>query len=145
MTMGSTRRTVLTTGAAGTAALLVGCGGGNGGDGGDSQEQTSPGDAGTGGAGEELASTADIPVGGGRIFEERKVVVTQPQEGDFKAFSAVCTHQGCIVSSVSDETIDCACHGSRFTITDGAVVRGPATQPLPAEKIEVAGNSIRLA
>ncbi|MBE4736371.1 Rieske (2Fe-2S) protein [Streptomyces caniscabiei] len=145
MTMGSTRRTVLTTGAAGTAALLVGCGGGNGGDGGDSQEQTSPGDAGTGGAGEELASTADIPVGGGKIFEERKVVVTQPQEGDFKAFSAVCTHQGCIVSSVSDETIDCACHGSRFTITDGAVVRGPATQPLPAEKIEVAGNSIRLA
>ncbi|MDX2603188.1 Rieske (2Fe-2S) protein [Streptomyces caniscabiei] len=145
MTMGSTRRTVLTTGAAGTAALLVGCGGGNGGDGGDSQEQTSPGDAGTGGAGEELASTADIPVGGGRIFEERKVVVTQPQEGDFKAFSAVCTHQGCIVSSVSDETIDCACHGSRFTITDGAVVRGPATRPLPAEKIEVSGNSIRLA
>ncbi|MEV6385032.1 Rieske (2Fe-2S) protein [Streptomyces sp. NPDC051773] len=142
MTMGSTRRTVLTTGAAGTAALLVGCGGG---DGGDSQEQTSPGDAGTGGAGEELASTADIPVGGGRIFEERKVVVTQPQEGDFKAFSAVCTHQGCIVSSVSDETIDCACHGSRFTITDGAVVRGPATRPLPAEKIEVSGNSIRLA
>lgn len=145
MAMGSTRRTVLTTGAAGTAALLVGCGGGDSGDGGDSQEQTSPGDAGTGGAGEELASTADIPVGGGRIFKERKVVVTQPQEGEFKAFSAVCTHQGCIVSSVSDETIDCACHGSRFTITDGAVVRGPATQPLPAEKIEVAGNSIRLA
>ncbi|WP_060885269.1 ubiquinol-cytochrome c reductase iron-sulfur subunit [Streptomyces caniscabiei] len=145
MTMGSTRRTVLTTGAAGTAALLVGCGGGGSGDGGDSQEQTSPGDAGTGGAGEELASTADIPVGGGRIFAERKVVVTQPQEGDFKAFSAICTHQGCIVSSVSDETIDCACHGSRFTITDGAVVRGPATQPLPAEKIEVSGNSIRLA
>ena len=144
MTMGSTRRTVLTTGTAGTAALLVGCGGGDGGDG-DSQEQTSPGDAGTGDAGEELASTADIPVGGGRIFEERKVVVTQPQEGDFKAFSAVCTHQGCIVSSVWDETIDCACHGSRFTITDGAVVRGPATRPLPAEKIEVSGNSIRLA
>ncbi|MFF9036895.1 Rieske (2Fe-2S) protein [Streptomyces sp. NPDC014892] len=142
MTMGSTRRTVLTTGAAGTAALLVGCGGGNGGD---SGEETSPGDAGTGGAGEELAGTADIPVGGGRIFEDQKVVVTQPQEGDFKAFSAVCTHQGCIVSGVSDGTIDCACHGSKFKITDGAVVRGPATRPLPAEEIKVSGNSIQLA
>ncbi|MDT0567529.1 Rieske (2Fe-2S) protein [Streptomyces sp. DSM 3412] len=141
MTMGSTRRTVLATGAAGTAALLVGCGG----DGGDSQEETSPGDAGTGGAGEELTTTADIPVGGGRIFKDQKVVVTQPQEGDFKAFSAVCTHQGCIVSSVSDETIDCACHGSKFKITDGAVVQGPATEPLPAEEIKVAGNSIQLA
>ncbi|MEE1761155.1 Rieske (2Fe-2S) protein [Streptomyces sp. SP18BB07] len=146
MTMGSTRRTVLTTGAAGTAALLVGCGGGNGGDSeGDSPEETSPGDADTGGAGEELTETADIPVGGGRIFEEQKIVVTQPQEGEFKAFSAVCTHQGCIVSSVSDETIDCACHGSKFKITDGAVVRGPATRPLPEEKIKVSGNSIQLA
>lgn len=142
MTVGSTRRTVLATGAAGTAGLLVGCGGDNGGD---SQEETSPGDADTGGAGEELARTADIPVGGGRIFKDQKVVVTQPQEGDFKAFSAVCTHQGCIVSSVSDETIDCACHGSKFKITDGAVVRGPATEPLPAEEIKVSGNSIQLA
>ncbi|MFF9780215.1 Rieske (2Fe-2S) protein [Streptomyces sp. NPDC013978] len=145
MTMGSTRRTVLTTGAAGTAALLVGCGGDSGDSEGDSGEETSPGDAGTGGAGEELAGTADIPVGGGRIFEDQKVVVTQPQEGDFKAFSAVCTHQGCIVSGVSDGTIDCACHGSKFKITDGAVVRGPATRPLPAEEIKVSGNSIQLA
>lgn len=144
MTMGSTRRTVLATGAAGTAALLVGCGE-YGGDDKDSQEETSPEDTGTGGAAEELAKTADIPVGGGKIFKDRKVVVTQPEEGDFKAFSAVCTHAGCIVSSVSDETIDCACHGSRFKITDGAVAKGPATEPLPAEEIEVAGNSIQLA
>lgn len=145
----ATRRTVLTTGVAGTAALLVGCGGGDGDDdGGDTQEETSPpGDAGTGtgGAGEELTGTADIPVGGGRIFEDQKVVVTQPQEGEFKAFSAVCTHQGCIVSSVSDDTINCACHGSQFKITDGAVARGPATRPLPAEEITVSGNSIQLA
>ncbi|WP_217185136.1 Rieske (2Fe-2S) protein [Streptomyces sp. AC495_CC817] len=140
MAMGSTRRTMLAAGAVGTAALLAGCGGDSD-DG--SQEETSPGDAGTGGGGEELATTADIPVGGGRIFKDQKIVVTQPQEGEFKAFSAVCTHQGCIVSSVSDGTIDCACHGSRFKITDGAVVRGPATQPLPAEEIEVSGNSIQ--
>ncbi|WP_328840015.1 Rieske (2Fe-2S) protein [Streptomyces europaeiscabiei] len=143
MTMGSTRRTVLATGAAGTAALLMGCGE-YGDDGGDSGDETSPGDAGTDGGG-ELAKTTDIPVGGGKIFKDRKIVVTQPEEGDFKAFSAVCTHAGCIVSSVSDETINCACHGSRFKITDGAVVKGPATQPLPAEEITVAGNSIQSA
>ncbi|MGW0842943.1 Rieske (2Fe-2S) protein [Streptomyces sp. NPDC002787] len=144
MTMDSTRRTVLATAAAGTAALLTGCGGSGDDNSGDRVEEASPGDAGTG-AGEELARTADIPVGGGRIFTDRKVVVTQPEEGDFRAFSAVCTHQGCIVSSVSDETIDCACHGSKFKITDGAVARGPATEALPAEEIKVAGNSIQLA
>lgn len=152
MTMGSTRRTVLATGAAGTAALLVACSEYGGDGGGDSQKETgqetgketSSGDAGTDGAGEELTKTADIPVGGGKIFKDQKVVVTQPTEGDFKAFSAVCTHQGCIVSGVSDETIDCACHGSKFKITDGAVVQGPATKPLPAEEITVSGNSIQL-
>ncbi|MGW0704393.1 Rieske (2Fe-2S) protein [Streptomyces sp. NPDC002643] len=143
MTMGSTRRTVLATGAAGTAALLVGCGeyGDNGDDNdGTTVEEQTPGDG-----GQVLARTADIPVGGGTIFKDQKVVVTQPEQGDFKAFSAVCTHQGCIVAKVSDETINCACHGSRFTITDGAVERGPATRPLPAEEITVSGNSIRLA
>jgi Rieske Fe-S protein len=135
---------VLATGAAGTAALLTGCGEDGGDEGGDTGDETSPGDAGTDGGG-ELARTADIPVGGGKIFKDRKIVVTQPEEGDFKAFSAVCTHAGCIVSSVSDETIDCACHGSRFRITDGAVTKGPATEPLPAEEIIVAGNSIRQA
>ena len=153
MTMGSTRRTVLATGAAGTAALLVGCGEYGDDSGSDTVEESSPGDAGTDGAqdtedtdggGEELTTTADIPVGGGRIFKDQKVVVTQPEEGDFKAFSAVCTHQGCIVSSVSDETINCACHGSQFKITDGSVAKGPATRPLPAEEITVSGNSIQL-
>jgi Rieske Fe-S protein len=146
MTMGSTRRTVLATGAAGTAALLMGCSEYD--NGGGSAEESSPEDAGTDGGtgvGAELAKTADIPVGGGKIFKDQKVVVTQPEKGAFKAFSAVCTHQGCIVSSVSDETINCACHGSRFEIADGAVARGPATRPLPAEEITVAGNSIQLA
>ncbi|MEW2403810.1 Rieske (2Fe-2S) protein [Streptomyces sp. NPDC046862] len=149
MTMGSTRRTVLATGAttaAAAAVLLAGCSqyGDNGGDSTDSPTGNSPTTAG-GGTGEELAKTDDIPVGGGKIFNDRKIVVTQPEQGDFKAFSAVCTHQGCIVASVSDKTINCACHGSRFSVTDGAVERGPATRPLPAEQITVKGNSIRQA
>lgn len=141
MTMGSTRRTVLATGVTGASALLAGCGD-NGGDSTESPTGDSP-TATDGTTGGELAKTDDIPVGGGKIFKDQKIVVTQPEQGDFKAFSAVCTHQGCIVASVSDKTINCACHGSKFSITDGAVENGPATRPLPAEQITVTGNSIR--
>ncbi|MFG2536622.1 Rieske (2Fe-2S) protein [Streptomyces sp. NPDC048511] len=132
--MNARRRTVLSAGA---AALVTGCGSSGGGGGGESSPPAS-------GAG-ELTRTSEIPVGGGTIFEDRKVVVTQPAAGEFKAFSAVCTHAGCIVSSVADGTIDCACHGSRFSVEDGAVEQGPATRPLPAERITVEGGSIRLA
>jgi Rieske Fe-S protein len=72
-------------------------------------------------------------------------VVTQPTSGQFKCFTAVCTHQGCIVSDVSDGTINCACHGSQYSIEDGSVVQGPATFPLSEEKITVTGDQISLA
>ncbi|MEK8142532.1 Rieske (2Fe-2S) protein [Streptomyces sp. M10(2022)] len=134
--MTARRRTVLTATAAGAAALAAGCG--SSGDG--AATRTPPPGPGSG----ELARTSDIPVGGGTIFKDRKVVVTQPEKGRFKAFSAVCTHAGCIVSAVEDGTIDCACHGSRFSVTDASVEAGPATRPLPAEKITVEGDSIRL-
>ncbi|MFF6835053.1 MULTISPECIES: Rieske 2Fe-2S domain-containing protein [unclassified Streptomyces] len=95
--------------------------------------------------GEALARTSEIPVGGGAVFPEEKVVVTQPTAGEFKAFSAVCTHQGCLVNKVADGTIDCPCHGSKFRVADGSVVTGPATRPLPAERIDVSGGTITLA
>ncbi|MFC7897716.1 Rieske (2Fe-2S) protein [Streptomyces sp. NPDC057381] len=132
MTHIPSRRTVLLC--TGAAALSVGCGGG--GDDGDSAA-ASPG--------QELVRTSEVPVGGGKILADRKIVVTQPQQGEFKAFSAVCTHQNCLVSDVRDGTIDCACHGSRFSVADGSVEQGPATRPLPEERIAVDGNSVRLA
>jgi Rieske Fe-S protein len=92
-----------------------------------------------------LASTADIPVGGGKIFADQKIVVTQPTEGDFKAFSATCTHKGCAVTAVENGVIDCACHGSKFKIEDGSVTQGPATEPLAAQEIKVDGDQITLA
>ncbi|MFE0173860.1 Rieske (2Fe-2S) protein [Streptomyces sp. NPDC059002] len=95
-------------------------------------------------AGPELAKTSDIPVGGGKVFKDKKVVVTQPESGDFKAFSAVCTHQGCTVSEVADGTINCPCHGSKYRVADAAVADGPAPRPLPPQKITVTGNSITL-
>ncbi|MFH8801799.1 Rieske (2Fe-2S) protein [Streptomyces sp. NPDC017936] len=146
MTHPASRRTVLL--ATGAAALAVGC---SDGDDGSASETTAEATAGTAAAppavaaGKKLAATADIPVGGGTVFAEEKVVVTQPAKGDFKAFSAICTHQGCTVSTVADGTINCACHKSSFSIADGSVTAGPATEPLPAEPITVRGDTIALA
>lgn len=97
------------------------------------------------GGGVELAKTSAVPVGGGVVVKARKVVVTQPEKGTFKAYSAICTHQGCTVAEVRDSVISCPCHGSEFRVTDGSVAGGPAPSALPARKIEVEGDSIRLA
>ncbi|MEU4877791.1 Rieske (2Fe-2S) protein [Streptomyces sp. NPDC021608] len=139
MTLPATRRTVLLATGGAAAALTAACA--KYGDNGSSSSDKSSSTA----AGRELARTADIPVGGGKIFADEKVVVTQPTKDDFKAFSAICTHQGCTVSSVADGTIHCPCHGSEFRVADGSVARGPASSPLPAEKITVARGSISLA
>ncbi|MFJ3817590.1 Rieske (2Fe-2S) protein [Streptomyces sp. NPDC090056] len=151
MTSHSTsRRTVLLAAAALTA---TGCGSDGDDDGGtatatpeapESPEASEPPDS-PEEDGEALARTSEIPVGGGAVFAEEKVVVTQPTAGEFKAFSAVCTHQGCLVNRVADGTIDCPCHGSKFRVADGSVVTGPATRPLPAERINVSGGTITLA
>lgn len=135
---GPCRRTVLASagalGALGTVAL-AGCGTSAG------AAVNSAGDAATS-ALKAAVSKVAIPVGGGKIFPDQKFVVTQPTEGSFKAFSAVCTHQGCIVSDVSGGAINCGCHGSAFDIATGAVKQGPATQPLPEKTVVVSGNGI---
>jgi Rieske Fe-S protein len=120
--------------------FLAACGGDDGGstasDGGSSPEPK---------AGEALGPTSDVPVGGGTIYPDQKVVVTQPTEGEFKAFSAVCTHQGCPVTGVEGGTINCTCHGSKFSIEDGSVSNGPATSPLAAVEVSVEGGEISTA
>jgi Rieske Fe-S protein len=92
-----------------------------------------------------FAKTSDIPVGGGKIFADQKLVVTQPTAGTFRCFTAVCTHAGCVVGDVSDGTINCPCHGSKFKVADGAVANGPAKKPLSAINIKVNGDSISKA
>lgn len=136
--------------AAGAAALLAGCstyGGAS------DPEPGTPATTGappappagneTNRAGTALANVSDIPVGGGKIFQDRQVVVTQPQAGTIKAFSAICTHQGCAVTKV-DGTIECPCHNSRFSIADGSVKSGPAPRGLPSVPVKVEGNAITL-
>jgi len=91
-----------------------------------------------------LGPTADVPVGGGKIYADQVVVVTQPSAGQFKCFSASCTHAGCLLHDVSGGTINCACHGSQFAIADGSVVRPPAERPLPTESITIMNGEITL-
>lgn len=143
------RRTVMTAmGAAGLVAALVAFGGdtdsGGSGAGDPSAGGSTGGGTGSGtGGGAEIAKVADIPEGGGKVVGA--VVITQPQAGTFKAFSSKCTHQGCAVKSVSDNVINCPCHNSNFDAADGSVKSGPATSPLPEQKIKVEGGSITLA
>jgi Rieske Fe-S protein len=87
-------------------------------------------------------SVADVPVGGGTILAADELVVTQPRKGEFKAFGATCTHQGCLVTSIEDGDIVCPCHGSHFSIEDGTPTRGPATAPLEDKTVTVSGNQL---
>lgn len=94
---------------------------------------------------ERLASTSDIPVGGGKIFSADKVVVTQPTEGNFKAYDTTCSHAGCAVTKISGGTINCPCHGAKFAVEDGSVTAGPAPSGLQEVSIKVEGDAIQLA
>ena len=96
----------------------------------------------SGGGGPVLGPVSDVPVGGGKVFTDAKIVVTQPTAGQYKAFTAVCTHMGCIVEKVENDTIDCPCHGSKFNASDGSVANGPATKPLAPINVTVQGGNI---
>jgi nitrite reductase/ring-hydroxylating ferredoxin subunit len=118
-----TRRRAVTGAVVGGLSLpvLAACGGGSG--------NGTGAQGSTGGSGGTLVATSQVPVGGGVILTEQNVVVTQPTSGSFEGFSATCTHAGCQLGSVSGGTINCGCHGSQFSITDGANVTGPSGSP----------------
>ncbi|MCE0762319.1 Rieske (2Fe-2S) protein [Pseudonocardia kujensis] len=140
------RRTVLAGTCAAGCAALAGCATYSAGP----KPEAAPPAGGTaapqpGGAPAPLVKTAEVPVGGGVILAAQQVVVTQPTAGLFRAFSTTCTHQGCEVTSVADGSIVCPCHGSAFSVTDGAPTEGPAKKPLPEKAVTVSGDAVTLA
>lgn len=88
------------------------------------------------GSGTVLGKASEVQVGGGKVFKDAETVVTQPKNGEFQGFSAICTHQGCVVDNVGGGTINCKCHGSKFQL-DGKVANGPAQKPLPERAVTV--------
>ena len=144
----ASRRTVMSgiVGVGVGVPLLSACGsddsessdGGGSGGGSDSGSESGSGTASSG----AIGKTSEVPVGGAKIFKAEKVMVSQPSEGEFKAFSTVCTHQGCSIVKVDGDEIECGCHGSRFAVADGSVANGPATQPLKERKVTVQGDQL---
>jgi Rieske Fe-S protein len=131
------RRTVLRgIGAIGATAMGVGALGACGGDGDSSDAASGPA---------KKIKAADIPVGGGVIYPDAVVVVTQPVAGKFKAFSAMCMHLGCVVTKVDGGKIICPCHGSEYNITDGSVYQGPSTTPLNPRTVTVSGDTLTIS
>lgn len=147
-TLGIDRRTVIGgVGVVGLgvvgAATLAACGGGS--STANQSGSAASGAAGSAGSGRAVVKAADIPVGGGTVFDAAKVVVTQPKAGEFKAFSAICTHKGCTVAGVANGTITCPCHGSTYDAATGQVTGGPAPAPLPSKTVTVSGGSITIS
>jgi nitrite reductase/ring-hydroxylating ferredoxin subunit len=118
-------------------------GGAANGNGGGSTGTTSPAGSGGGGAASgNSVKKADVPVGGGVIMQNANFVVTQPAAGTYKAFSNVCTHQGCPVSEITNGAIVCTCHGSLFSVKDGSVISGPARRALAGATVTQSGDSL---
>ncbi|MBX6752071.1 MAG: Rieske (2Fe-2S) protein [Micromonosporaceae bacterium] len=146
---GASRRAVLLgMGAVGAAGALAACGGDDpapeqpaatGANGTTSTADEAPAAAGGG------IPVARVPVGAGYIDFDRRVIVTQPEAGQFRAFDANCTHAHCMITWVEDGLITCPCHGSQFRIADGSVARGPATQALPSRNVTVAGDVLQVS
>lgn len=155
----SGRRAVLGGAAAlGALGLLAACGGGSSdtaqpapapaggsGTGGESTSTPTTGGQNSGSSGgADLGPASAVPVGGGKTFEDQGVIVTQPTAGDFRAFSSACTHTGCVIYETEGGTMNCGCHGSKFSDKDGSVVKGPANAPLAKKSVTVSGGNLKL-
>ncbi|GAA1754103.1 Rieske (2Fe-2S) protein [Agromyces humatus] len=153
-----TRRAVLTVGSLGAfggALVLAGCAA-DGSDGASPSSPSTPSPEVTDeaptdpsaapdapAAGDDVAALADVPVGGSidATINGEAALVSQPTAGQVVAFSAVCTHQGCMVAAAGDE-FHCPCHGSIYDAATGEVITGPAINPLPEIAVAVSGDRI---
>ena len=86
-----------------------------------------------------MGAAASVPINGAALFTDpatgTQAIVVQATPGQFKAFSALCTHRGCTVAYEGGELV-CPCHGARFDASTGAVTQGPAQQPLAPVSVQ---------
>lgn len=145
-----TRRAVLVAGGVGASALaLAACAPGQTEapeattDTDDLPATTTPPDDGAAATGGDVAALGDVPVGGsvGVEIDGEPALLAQPQAGEVVAFSAICTHQQCVVAAAGDR-FECPCHGSTFDAATGDVLQGPALEPLTPIAVRVAGDRI---
>lgn len=130
------RTAALVGGGTAAAFLLSACGSG-GQDAGDAADSSGPAEPIT-------FPTSEVPVGGGVVIKASEVVVTQPTEGEFLAFSAICTHQGCVLTDVQERGAHCGCHNSYYDIATGEPVAGPAQEPLPSVPVTHSGDTLTI-
>jgi len=88
-----------------------------------------------------LAALDAIPDGGGVVLADRKLVLTR-SGSTVHCFTAVCTHQQCLVTTVTGGAIHCPCHGSAFDAGTGAVLAGPAPAPLAEVPVTVEDGQV---
>lgn len=92
------------------------------------------------GTAEAVESTRSIEIGGVPLL-------LAWLDDEWAAVEDRCTHAGCAFSEdgeIDGEVVVCNCHGSEFALRDGAVLRGPATEPLPTFPVREVGGRLEI-
>ena len=92
-----------------------------------------------------VGHTKDVAEGQMRVFDiEGTKVNVANADGHLYAFDDTCTHTGCSLAmgELDGTTVTCACHGSQFDVTSGAVLRGPAERPVCSRTVQVEGEDL---
>ncbi|SDK88537.1 Rieske (2Fe-2S) protein [Streptomyces indicus] len=90
----------------------------------------------------DLGAASAVPAGSSKLFREQRLLVTCAEDGTYTALSAQCTHAGCVLDKIEGDEANCPCHGSRFSVTNGAAVKGPASVPLPKVPVRVENGKL---
>jgi len=92
----------------------------------------------------EVCKTTDIPVGSGKKFDVSgtPILITHPSQDVFRGFSALCTHDKAVMSTVVNSEIECPVHYSVFNADNGSVIKGPAQRALGKVTVEVQGDAV---
>ena len=92
-----------------------------------------------------VGNANEVAAGHMRVFDVAGTKVNVASaNGHLYAFDDTCTHTGCSLArgKLEGTTVTCACHGSQFDVTSGAVLRGPAQRPVRSRPVQVDGEEL---